>query len=443
MNRRDFIRNSVLAGGAAQLASRSAKAALQQVAPSQRITVGVLGAGARAQDLMDTAMELPGVEIVALCDAYSGRAQRARQRTGGRAEIYSNYQEILDLKGVDAVFIGSPDHWHRQMALDSLKAGKDVYIEKPMTYTVDEGLEIIQAAGKSDRIFQVGSQGMSSATQETARQMVQEGKLGQVTMIRASYNRNTASGAWIYPIPPDASPETVGWEQFSGSAPRHPFSLERFFRWRCYKDYSGGIATDLFVHLVTSIHFITGARMPESVMASGQLYRWTESRDVADTVNAILVYPEGFTANLSSTFNNQSSSESGFEIMGTEGTLSFRGGRMVFSPENVYENNRWVVTSWPRDLERAYYSDPEVQKKETPSSWAPRMHSDSQEWREMGRGATHVHLSRFFDSVRSRKKPLQDALMGHRAASCAHLVNLSMERKAAVYWDFEREKVKD
>ena len=163
-------------------------------------------------------------------------------------------------------------------------------------------------------ILQIGSQGISSRLQETAREMVAGGKLGQVTLIRASYNRNTKSGAWLYPIPPDASEKTVDWAAFLGPAPRRPFSLERFFRWRCYWDYSGGITTDLFVHLLTTIHFLMGAKMPARVTASGQNYRYKATHEVPDTVNAILEYPEGFTVNLSSTFNNQSGAESGFEI---------------------------------------------------------------------------------------------------------------------------------
>jgi predicted dehydrogenase len=391
---------------------------------------------------MRAVSELPGVEFTAVCDAYRGRAERAKALTDGRARIESDYRAILDATDVDAVFIGSPDHWHLPMSVDALAAGKDVYIEKPMTYAVDEGLEIVEAAKGSDRIYQVGSQGMSSATQLKARELVRSGALGQVTLIRATYNRNTASGAWIYPIPPDASPETVNWEQFLGPAPKTPFDLARFFRWRCYKDYSGGIATDLFVHLVTSIHFIMDAKMPESVVASGQLYRWQQSRDVPDTVNAIMVYPEGFTVNLSSTFNNQSSRESGFEILGTEGAIAFRGGTLTYMKENVYEDNRWVVESWEEDFYESYYEDPEVQASETPETWKPEMKNAHQTWEEWGRNATVVHLAHFFDSVRSRKAPVQDALMGHRAASCAHLINKSLEVEQTLRWDFERETLK-
>ncbi|HXV61865.1 MAG TPA: Gfo/Idh/MocA family oxidoreductase [Vicinamibacteria bacterium] len=438
MRRREFLKTSALAAAATSLVP---SAFARQAAPD-RIRVGVLGSGARAQELMRSALEIPGVELAAVCDAYQGRAERAKEIAGSASRIHADYREILDRSDIQAVFIGSPDHWHRQMSLDALAAGKDVYIEKPMTYDVDEGLEVIAAAKMSDRIFQVGSQGMSSATQIKAKELIQSGALGQVTLIRASYNRNTAGGAWIYPIPPDASERTVDWERFLGPAPKHPFSLERFFRWRCYWDYSGGIATDLFVHLVTTIHFVMSAKMPETIMASGQLYRWKESRDVPDTVNAILVYPEGFTVNLSSTFNNQSSRESGFEILGTEGAIAFRGGSLVYTPENLYEDNRWVVESWKQELAEAFYEDPDVQARETPETWTPEMKSSQQTWDEWGRNATVVHLAHFIDSVRSRKPSVQDALTGHRAASVAHLINASLKREEPVSWDFAAEKMK-
>jgi predicted dehydrogenase len=233
------------------------------------------------------------------------------------------------------------------MALDSLQAGKDVYCEKPLTYRSSEGVEIVAAARATGRIVQVGSDGMSSPLQNKAREMIQSGKLGKVTIVRAAYNRNTDSGAWIYPIPPDASPETVNWDMFLGPAPKRPFSLERFFRWRCYEDYSGGISTDLFVHLVTTIHYLMGAQAPSSVMAMGQLYRRKESRDVPDTLNAVLEYPEGFVVNLSSTFNNQTGNEASFQFLGTEAGLSL-GGNLYYYPEAAAEDNRWIIDSWPR-----------------------------------------------------------------------------------------------
>ncbi|HLV02364.1 MAG TPA: Gfo/Idh/MocA family oxidoreductase [Acidobacteriota bacterium] len=440
MNRREFMKRSTAMGVSAGMMSsvRSSR-----VPPSDRITVGIIGSGARAQQLMDAMALMPDVEMVAVSDAYQGRAERARARTGGRAKIVKDYKEILADSQVDTVLIGTPDHWHKTMVVESVEAGKDVYCEKPLTYSVDEGLEIVDAVKRTNRILQVGSQGMSSPTQEQARKIVQEGKLGKVTMIRASYNRNTASGAWIYPIPPDASEKTIDWQAFLGPAPDHPFSRERFFRWRCYWDYSGGISTDLFVHLVTTIHFVMNATMPKTVIGSGELYRWTESRDVPDTVNAILIYPENFTVNLSSTFNNQSSSESGFEILGTEGSLVFRGGEIRYLPENNYEDNRWVVRSWPEELEKAYYNDPQVQQQESPWTWEPQVKTSLNSWEEWGQDATFIHARRFFDAVRSRKQPVQDARFGHHAASCAHMINMSIrDGGRPVEWDFNRDNVK-
>lgn len=439
MHRREFFKQSAFLGAIAGVTKvRTGRA----TAASDRITVGVLGAGARAQELIDRAVHIPGVEVNAVCDAYSGRARRARVRTGNRAQIHRDYREILAREDVDTVFIGTPDHWHRQMAIESLEAGKDIYIEKPMTFDVDEGLEIIDAVKRTGRILQVGSQGMSSQIERAARRFVEVGRLGQITLIRASYNRNTASGAWLYPIPPDANEDTVDWKGFLGPAPDRPFDLERFFRWRCYWDYSGGIATDLFVHLVTSIHFVMRATMPKTVLASGELHRWKDTHEVPDTINALLVYPEGFTVNLSSTFNNQSSSESGFEILGTEGSVLFRGDRLEFRPENVNEDNRWVVRSWEEELEQQYYSRPDVMEQESPWTGKPSLNLDVEVHEEQGLDPTYVHLEQFFESVRSRKQPQQDAVMGHRAASAAHMVNQSLRKKQAVEWDFERDRVK-
>ena len=441
MNRRDFLKQTAVTGAAAALSARHVRAQ-DTVPPSDRVTLGLIGTGARVHQLIEAAQQVPAVEIVALCDAYAGRALRAKARTGGRAEIVPDANAVLARTDVDAVLIGTPDHLHAPIALAALDAGKDAYIEKPMTYEVDEGLRIIEAVRRTKRVVQVGSQGMSSALNAKAREMVQSGQLGKVTMIRASYNRNTAGGAWIYPIPPDASPQTVNWDQFLGPAPKRPFSLERFFRWRCYWDYSGGIAGDLFVHLLTTIHHVMNAKMPATVVATGELYRWTESREVPDTVNAVLVYPEGFTVNLSSTFNNQSSSESGFEILGTEGSLSFRGGRMSFTRENVREDNGWIVESWPQALQDAYYADPKVQAAESPSSWPQEMRSDGERWTEWGRDTDVVHVSNFIDAVRSRRQPAEDAAAGHHAASGAHMVNLALRKMTPIEWDFGKDRVK-
>jgi predicted dehydrogenase len=401
----------------------------QTNSPNERIKIGMIGTGARAQELLQALLVLPGNEIVAVTDAYRGRIERAIERTGGRAKSYPNHRELLDKAGVDAVVVGTPDHLHKPIIMDVIAAGKDVYCEKPMTYTSAEGVEIIRAASQSKRMVQVGSQGMSSPLQQKAKELIKSGKLGQITTIRAAYNRNTASGAWIYPIPPDASPQTVNWDMFLGPAPKLPFSLERFFRWRCYQNYSGGIATDLFVHLCTTIHYLMDAKMPSRVVAMGERYRWKNSRDVPDTLNAILEYADGFVVNLSSTFNNESSPEEHLQILGTEGSLVL-GGNLNFYPEHAVEDNRWIVESWPTALEQAYFRD-------QPAKPAAKVTPGVEQYRQEGPDATVLHLGHFLDSVRTRRPYWEDASAGHHAAACAHMINRSARERKMVEWDFQ------
>jgi len=423
-------------------AAPAAAAAATPYPPSDRIQVGFIGCGARAHELMRHLMDAGGgAEIVAVTDAYKGRVERALQRVKGRARSAAGYKEILADRSIDAVVIASPDHWHRQMVLEAIEAGKDVYCEKPLTYRSPEGLEIVNAARKANRIVQVGSQGVSSQVQQKAKEWIRAGRLGKITLIRAAYNRNTASGAWIYPIPPDASPQTVDWEMFLGPAPKRPFSLERFFRWRCYQDYSGGIATDLFVHLCTTIHYMMDAKAPARVLAMGQLYRWKESRDVPDTLNALLEYQEGFTVNLSSTFNNQMSAEGSFQILGTEGSISLAND-LTFHPETAVEDNRWIVESWPRKLEEAYWRDPKIVASEMPSRQKPRLVEGVDHFREEGMDATVAHMASWLGAIRTRQPHWEDAAAGHRAAACAHMINLSAREKRLVEWDFSKDDIR-
>jgi len=423
-----------------QLIQATAAGPAAAFAANDRIQVGIIGCGARSHELMKALMLHPGAQITRVCDAYKGRVERAAERTKGSPA--ADWKSILGDKSIDAVVIASPDHWHKTHVIEALRAGKDVYCEKPLTYTAEEGLEIIRTAKETGKIVQVGSQGVSGQAQNKAREMIRGGKLGKITMIRAAYNRNTASGAWIYPIPPDASASTCNWAEFQGPAKKRPFSLERFFRWRCYTDYSGGIATDLFVHLCTTIHYLMDAKMPARVMAMGELYRWKESRDVPDTLNAILEYPEGFTVNLSSTFNNQSSAESGFQFLGTEGTITLGSPAIRYEPENAVEDNRWIVESWPSRLEAQYYQDAKVKAAELPETRAPKLSSAGEEFRQTGLDSTYSHFGNWLNALRTRKAFWEDALNGHRAAACAHMVNLSVREKRLVEWDFQAENIR-
>ncbi|MBS1789361.1 MAG: Gfo/Idh/MocA family oxidoreductase [Acidobacteria bacterium] len=445
INRRDFIKKtSVTSAGAGLIlgTSRRTAAAFKVMDnANDRIRMGFIGVGARAQQVLSDVVRMPGFEVVGICDAYQGRLERAQERTKGQAKIYKNHQELLASPDIDAVYIGTPDHWHKDHAIAAVEAGKDVYIEKPLTYTVADGLEIIAAVKKTGRILQVGSQGISTPIQQKAREIVQSGRLGQITMVRSTTNRNSAGGAWIYPIPPDANEQTVNWEMFEGSAPKHAFSLERFFRWRCYQDYSGGMATDLFVHVMTTLHYILDAKAPEMVVAAGALYRWKDSRDVPDTLDAILQYPEGFTVNLSGTFNNESGGGRSIEILGTKGSLSL-GRDLAFSPESDGDDNGWIVDAWPSRLQNAYYNDPKVIEREVPRKWKPRTIAGEEHWGAIGPNSNVLHMESFQNAVKDRKQPVEDVFAGHRAAAVAHMVNLAARQKKPVYWDHSRNNIK-
>jgi len=429
VSRRDFLRSGAIGSAGLALGARP-----QFVPPSDRITIGMIGAGARAHGLVESLKEFPEVEIVAACDAYAGRLERINSCIGGNVDTMADYREIISRDDIDAVVISSPDHWHYQHSVDSLNAGKHAYIEKPLTYSIEEGADIIEAQRSNQLAVQVGSPGPNSILIQKARQMIEDGKLGQVTMIRASTNRNTASGAWIYPIPPDASPQTVDWDLFLGSAPKRPYSPERFFRWRCYKDYSGGLSTDLYVHTCTTINYLMSSAIPERVIAMGDLYRWINSRDVPDTINASLKYSDGFMVNLSGTFNNQGGNSGGMRILGTEGSIVFGGG-LRFIPERANESNSWITESWPKDLADAYIADPEIRHEEIPSSRTPATVAGEEVYHAEGRDSMSIHIQEWLDSIRSGNPTKEDAEVGHHAATCAHMINTSIEMETMVHWD--------
>ncbi|HQR31796.1 MAG TPA: Gfo/Idh/MocA family oxidoreductase [Blastocatellia bacterium] len=445
INRRDFIKKSTVTGAGAGLilgTSRQTEASFNPAdSPNDRIRLGFIGVGARAQQVLNDVIRMPGIEVVAMCDAYQGRLERAQERTKGQARVYKDHRELLASPDVDAVYIGTPDHWHKDHAIAAVEAGKDVYIEKPLTYTVADGLEIIAAVKKTGRILQVGSQSISTPIQQKAREIVQSGRLGQITMVRSTTNRNSAGGAWIYPIPPDANEQTVNWEMFLGNAPKHPYSPERFFRWRCYQDYSGGMATDLFVHVMTTLHFILDAKAPEMVVAAGALYRWKGSRDVPDTLDAILQYPEGFTVNLSGTFNNESGGGRSIEILGTKGSLSL-GRDLIFSPESDGDDNGWIVDAWPSRLQDNYYKEPKVIEREVPRKWKPRAIPGEERWSGVGPNANVLHMEAFLQAVKDRKQPVEDVFAGHRAAAVAHMVNLAARQRKPIFWDHSQDNIK-
>src|SRR5208282_3576528 len=213
-----------------------------------RIRFASIGTGTRGCELLQASLAVPGIECVAVCDLYNSRHEAAQEAVQKQVPATRNYKEILDRKDVDAVIVAVPDHQHRRVFVDACAAGKDVYCEKPMSHTVEDGFAMVEAAQKANRIAQVGSQRVSSILYARAKEIYDSGKLGEVYAIQASWDRNNPYGAFVSPIPPDVTEQTVDWNSFLVGAPKRPFDPIRFIRWRCFTDYGSGLGGDLFVH---------------------------------------------------------------------------------------------------------------------------------------------------------------------------------------------------
>jgi predicted dehydrogenase len=440
LTRRDFMRRSAagFAGLGFLLNGKWVPLEASQVLPkpanpADRVGVGFIGAGIRGHILMDAAKQTGLANLVVASDCYQGHLDRAKERTDGKIETnYAQYKKVLERKDVEAVVIATPDHWHLTIVLDALSAGKDVYIEKPMTRLVEEGPKIIEAAKRYNRVVQVGSQGRTSVLQKKARELVASGQIGKVTKIVASYNRNSSTGAWNYPIPLDLkNGVNFNWEEWLGPAPQHAYDAERVFRYRKYWDYSGGISTDLFVHLITSIHFIMDAKVPASVVASGGILYRKDGREVPDTLDALFEYPEGFNVNMGSTFNNASTPEQGMVFLGTQGSLTLLGGSLSVAAENPREGYKYSIDSWPLKLQEEFMSQDNHREEANP----PLRVEGTVSYRAEGPDATALHMAEFFECVRSRQQCSENAQVGHYAAAAGHMVNLSYRSGKKMFWD--------
>jgi predicted dehydrogenase len=444
ITRRDFLRRSAV--GAAGLGYflngkwiplEATSPMPRPASPADRVNVAFIGFGIRGNILMEATRDTGQANLVVACDCYQGHLDRAKERTDGKIETnFAQYKKVLDRKDVDAVIVATPDHWHLPIVLDALAAGKDVYIEKPMTLQVEDGPKIVEAARRTKRVVQAGSQGRSSMIQKKAHEIVQSGQLGKVTKIVASYNRNSSTGAWNYPIPPDLkNGVNFNWEEWLGSAPQHDFDPERVFRYRKYWDYSGGISTDLFVHLITSIHFIMDATMPKSVFADGGILYRKDGREVPDTLDAVFEYPQEFQVNMGSTFNNASTAEQGMQFLGTEGSLVLAGDGMTVASEVHREGYGYSIDSWPRKLQEQFMNTDHHREESSLDARPSKTLNTGSNYREQGEDSVVIHLAEFLDCVRSRKECSENALVGHHAAAAGHMVNLSYRAGKKILWD--------
>ena len=442
--RRTFLQT---AGATSVLAAAPAAAAPK--GPNDKINFACIGFGIMGQGDVATAVTVPGTKLVAVADIYQGRLDLAKERYGKDIFTTRDYREILARPDIDAVIVATPDHWHQQQAIDAMKAGKDVYCQKPMVHKVEQGAAVIQAAKETGRILQVGSQRASSILYAKARDLVKQGVLGEVRMVEAFWDRNSAQGAWQYSIPPDASTTTVDWDRFLGTAPKRPFEPVRLFRWRNYQDYGTGVAGDLFVHLFTGIHYVMDSNGPNRVMTTGGLYHWTDGRDVPDLMMGIYDYPQTathpeFNLSLRLNFLAGGGDGSGFRFIGSEGVLDLAvGGALVLKRKPKEVEPGTTAGTFSKSTADRILKDYREKYPVQPASADGMRANTEQRWvLPPGYTEQYAHHANFFEHLRSRQPVIEDPTFGLRAAGPALLSNVSYFTKKTVNWDPEKMVVK-
>jgi predicted dehydrogenase len=404
------------------------------------IQIALIGAGGMGQGDVVYAVKNEGVKLVAASDTYDGRLQHMKEVYGSGIFTSRHYEEVLARPDVDAVIIGTPDHWHSRISIDAMKAGKDVYCEKPMVQKVDQGQDVIAAMKETGRIFQVGSQYASALAIEKIRQLLQSGAIGELNMAEAWLDRNTAIGAWQYSIPPDATPRTIDWDRFLGPAPKVPFEPVRLFRWRNYRDYGTAVAGDLYVHLLTGLHTATGSLGPKRIFATGGLRYWKDGRDVPDTMFGIIEYakteahPE-FTFAMRVNFKSSEPEERfGFKFIGSEGTIVTDIGSVTISKKPREREPGYTIDTFTKAEQKAFLRQ-YYEKYPRRLATVDNMEGTSEQVWRAGADPHQTHMDNFITAVRTRKPHFEDAVFGFRAAGPALLCNTSYFEKRACLWD--------
>lgn len=336
MNQDNRISRRTFVSTTAASVIATAASANRVLGANNRLRVGIIGCGGLAQGSHIPSLlrmkDTDNVEIVSVCDVYQKRLDQAAKTTG--AKPIKNYHELLDQKDIDYVAIVTPEHWHAKMTLDAADAGKHIYCEKPMTWSIEQAKQVVAKINQTKVKMQVGVQGMSDDSYETAQRMIKEGKIGRPIQAQIDYSRNHKGDFWVSDEPDkDVRPgENLDWNAFLGPAPKRPFDLDRFLHWRRYWDYSGGIATDLFVHRVTRMIRALDLKFPDRVVATGGKWEFrTSAAEIPDTFNMMLDYPEGLTVVVLSSMANAEPIP--HVIRGHEATLEFTREGFVIRPE--------------------------------------------------------------------------------------------------------------
>ncbi|GLR18043.1 Gfo/Idh/MocA family protein [Portibacter lacus] len=448
--RRKFVRTLA---GSSFVASAVAKKALSikksytledanEYVLDQEIRLGAIGMGIMGFNNVRTAVSIPGAKLVAACDLYTGRLERTKEVFGEDVVTYTDYKELISRDDIDAVIVSTTDHWHKKMALDVLAAGKHLYLEKPIVHQIEEGMDIIEAERESGKIVQIGSQRVSSVVYKKAKELYESGAIGKLVVAEASFNRQSAMGAWQYSIPTDASPSTVSWDKFLGSAPKIPFNKEHFFRWRNYQAYGTGVAGDLFVHLFSGMHSVISSNGPEKIYATGGLRYWEDGRDVPDVMMALFDYPKSashpaFNMVLKVNFIDGAGGGNQFKLVGTEGAMEIKGNKILVSKSKMSDApgyGGWDSFSTFSEEEQAAYKKWYSETYPNPSDKV-KVAEEVVYTAPKGFNEHKAHYLNFYNAILGKEKVIEDATFGLRAAAPSLIANKSLFENKIIRWN--------
>ena len=396
---------------------------------NDNINVALIGAGGMGTADAITAKMIPGIKIVAACDLFDPRLDEAKKNFGADIFTTRDYKEILLRKDIDAVIIGTPDHWHKDISVDALNSGKHVYCEKPMVQQINEGAAVVEAHRKTGKVFQVGSQGMSSLGNEKAKELFEAGAIGQLNYVEGFWARNTPGGAWQYNLPENASEQNVDWKRFLKDKPQLPYDPKRFFRWRCFRDYGTGVCGDLFVHLLSSLHYIISSMGPTRIMSTGGLRYWKDGRDVPDIMLGMFDYPKtekhpAFNLSLRVNFVDSNPDGSYFRLVGNEGSMTVEWEKVTVTKNFSYPPDNYAQVlkgkQYAPDYDRKKIKDPDATIFKVQDGY---------------KGAHYDHFYNWARAIRGGKPVIEDALFGYRAAAPALLCNDSYFQEKPIKWD--------
>jgi predicted dehydrogenase len=434
-SRRTFL--GTAAAGAPLLAQSGAAT---RTTANSKVQIALIGCGGMGQNDARSSINTGLTKLVAACDCYDGRLTHMKEVYGQGIFTTKDYREILARPDIDAVIIGTPDHWHQQITIDALHAKKDVYCEKPMVQHIEDGAAVVEAQRQTGRILQIGSQRVSSVIYKKAQDLFRAGAIGELMMVEAWWDRNTAVGAWEYVVPPDANPQTCDWDRFQGRAPKTEWDGNRFFRWRCYRDYGTGVAGDLFVHLFSGMHFITGATGPTRAFATGGVRFWNDGRDVPDVLLGLFDYPKtashpAFNLTLRVNFECGQPENSGFRFVGSEGIMMVDNG-VSLSKQSSSTEPGLSIDTFSKPVQQQIQADYRKHYPRATATAASMKANTEQVFRAPAGYSDHLdHHLNFAKAVRSRTPVVEDAVFGFRAAGPALLSNKSYFENQAIAWD--------